>query len=79
MIIKEQKYIILSAEMVNGIDWSETYQTPDTARFSVDGTQFVISIPEDSDYLSDMEWKTAQEVYEIVSTDEFSGVRPSNQ
>lgn len=76
-MIKEQKYIILSADMTSSIDWSQTYQTMDTARFSIDNTQFVISIPDDSDYLSELEWMSGEEVYNIVSSDEFSGVRPS--
>jgi hypothetical protein len=78
MIIKEQKYTILNAEMASSIDWLQTYQTIDTARFSIDNTQFVISIPHDSDYLSELEWINGEETYNIVSADDFSGARPTN-
>ena len=75
MIITEQLYTILDASMTGSIDWSQTYQTPDTARFSYDRTQFVISKPEDSDYLSNENWITQEQIYTIVSTEAFSGPR----
>ncbi len=72
-MIKEQKYTILNAEMTNSIDWSQTYQTIDTARFSIDKTQFIISIPEDSDYLPNNNWVDVDTIRGIVQDISWRG------
>lgn len=75
MIIKEQVYTILNSEYTSSINWNETYQTLETARFSIDKLKFVISKSLDSDYLSHLNWINSEEIYKIVNTDEFSGER----
>lgn len=72
-MIKEQKYTILNSEMTSSIDWSQTYQTIDTARFSIDNTQFIISIPEDSDYLPESNWVNVDTMREIVQDVSWRG------
>lgn len=73
MIITEQLYAILPASMTSSIDWSETYQTKDTARFNASGSLFVISKPFYSDYLPNENWMNVLQAYEIVSNESFSG------
>jgi hypothetical protein len=73
MIITEQLYAVLPIEMLAGIDWTKTYQTENSVRWNIHKTLFVISKPIDSDYLSELQWFTQSEVYNIVSADAFAG------
>lgn len=47
----ENKYIILDADRVNSIDWTQTHQTADTAYWNIERTQFIISVDASSEYL----------------------------
>jgi hypothetical protein len=77
MLIKEQLYAILPIEMLESIDWDKTYQSPDRVRKDINETLFIISKPEDSDYLPNVDWIGQSEAHDIASSDEFAGPRPN--
>lgn len=79
MIITEQKYALLNQDKFETIDWSKTYQTPDTVRWDINHTQFFISISIDSDYMPELNWMDAYHANQIASSDEFAGPRQSVQ
>ena len=66
-------YLFLDTQMFDNINWERTQQQPETVRFNIDNTKFIISKLDDNDYLSELNWVTHTVALDDVQNFEWRG------